>query len=340
MQNLPRFQKIIVLLPMVSSFVLTGCFEQDFGVKKLVSTSALTASQPPQGNDNASTPVASPTPILQFTPVPVSTPFSTATPAPTATATPAPTATPNPTATPPTVCDPLGGGAAGTTAKNGIKAQMFYFEEADLAKHPHDNVMDYFSFGTKSAADFFFKNLYVPTRAFSQGFTLSDGKTLLKADGTPLIEYFSFKFKSELRLPKGSTAKKMQFALVADDGANLLVQNPVTKVWSTSVGNDGVHGTIMKCSVSGVDLNADTSVPIEVQYFQGPRYHIALTLLWREWKDDGSDAQCNRGGNSYFFDSSTVPSTPTAAWTDVLSRWQVVPADSFTIGSDEVNPCK
>ena len=217
---------------------------------------------------------------------------------------------------------------------------MFYYETADLAKYSGANVAEFYSFGHKSTADFFFSNLYVPTRAFTQGFTLSDGKLLNKSDGTPLFEYFAFRFKTEIKLPKGSAAKKMQFALVSDDGSNMLVQNPTTKVWTTAVGNDGTHGTIMKCSASGVALNADTSVPVEIQYYQGPKYHIALTLLWREWTGDGSDAQCDQGGNSYFFDSSTVPSTPTSQWKDILTRWQVVPADSFQIGSGIINPCK
>ncbi len=217
---------------------------------------------------------------------------------------------------------------------------MFYYEAAELASHSGANVGEFYSFGKKSSAEFFFNNLYVPTRAFSAGFTLNDGSILKKSDGTPLVEYFAFKFKTEIKLPKGSAAKRMQFALVSDDGSNMLVQNPVTKVWSTAISNDGTHGTIMKCSTSGIQMSAETSIPLEIQYYQGPKYHIALTLLWREWTGDGSDAQCNAGGNSYFFDSGTVPSTPTAAWVDVLKRWQVVPADSFQIGSGIVNPCK
>lgn len=267
-------------------------------------------------------------------------------PVPTPINTPVPTATPitaiDPTPTPPAVCDPFGTGQ-NAQATNGIKASMYYYNDEDVGVFPANEVSDLYTHGHKANADFFFNNLNVPTRAFDQGFQLENGSLLAKSDGTKLFEWFAFKFKTNIRLPKNTGPKMKQFALLTDDGSNMLVQDPITHEWSTQVANDGQHASNFGCGTAPVEVSSQFSLPIEIQYYQGPRYHIALMLLWRDWESNTSfkseDRWCGQSGNSMYFDSSVIPSAPTSAWLDLASRWEVVPSDVFFVDEGTVNPC-
>jgi hypothetical protein len=81
-------------------------------------------------------------------------------------------------------------------------------------------------------------------------------------------------------------------------------------------------------------------VEVEIDYYQGPRYHIALTMLWRDWPTSGSavDTYCGASGNDVFWDSTTTPSTPKTAYNNLMTRWQIVPSAVF-IG-DGTSPCQ
>jgi hypothetical protein len=294
-----------------STFLMTGCFEQNFSILKStpVAATATTASSTAP-TTTISTIVTSPL---------------------------APTVTPtaSPTATPGVVCDPFDTGGTTTTSNSGLKAQMFYFNDSDLSSRPHAQYSDFATFGHTESTQFYFNNLNVPTRSFSSGFQLTDGSLLSTPAGTPLFEYFAFDFKSSIRLPAGTGVKQKQFALISDDGSNLLVQDPVSGVWSKSVANDDNHESLMGCGGAPVTLSSDYSTPIEVQYFQGPRYQIALILLWRDWNGSASDTYCGASGNTEFFDTS---GQPTSAYNEILTRWQVVPADVFQLPAGN-NPC-
>lgn len=236
----------------------------------------------------------------------------------------------------PANCNPFGDGISGLGKSNGIRGKMFYFDNADLAQYSHSQYSDFTDHGHLARANFYFDNLNVPTRRFDQGFELSNGQLLSKSDGTPLFENFAFDFRTNIKLPPGSASKQVQFAVLADDGANLLVQDPITKVWTKQVNNDGVHPTVLTCGAAPITIS-DQPTPLEFQYFQGPRYEIAMVLLWRPWNGSASDPQCDSRMN--FFDSSVSPSRPTSKWLDVLSRWEVVPANMLYMDANDENPC-
>ncbi len=110
-------------------------------------------------------------------------------------------------------------------------------------------------------------NLDVPNHAFTQGFP-----------GVPsLTEWFGIQFKGSLIIP---TSQTCSFKLTADDGANLYIDDQLI------VNNDGLH------AVQGTFGNATLSQgthKFRVDYYQGPRYYIALQTAWK--CDDASSYQ-------------------------------------------------
>jgi len=327
--------------------MLTGCLygqNQQF-FEYAGETGAEGGSSLPGGGNPVG---ADATPVPSVTPAPTATPTPTMTPVPSVT--PAPTATPAPSPTPPQVCDPFDGGSDGSdTLKNGIKGRLYSYEDSALRNHPYRGVSDFFRYGTEQNADLYLSSLFTPTRAFDSGFMTSDGTVLTKSNGDPLFEYFALKLTGGIQLPTGDSDRLVQFAILSDDGSKLkmLMTNP-DDAGVTVVNNDGDHPTQMGCSSTPVLLSAHSRVPFELDYYQGPRYHIALILLWREWTPDldANDPWCNQSGNDLFFDSTQTPSAPQSAWNDLSNRWQVVPSNVFYIdgygsaASDPDNPCK
>jgi hypothetical protein len=101
-------------------------------------------------------------------------------------------------------------------------------------------------------------NFDIPVRAFSAGFPgVKD-----------LFEWFGIRFEGTLMIPRSGLYK---FRMNSDDGSNFYIGE--TKV----IDNDGVHAPR---AVNGeIHLEAGT-VPFRLDYFQGPRFHIALELFW------------------------------------------------------------
>jgi hypothetical protein len=200
---------------------------------------------------------------------------------------------------------------------------------------------NYLGDGTvENESKLFLSTLDVPTRAFTEGFPTLSGQKIKNDAGTDLVEYFHISFRSELKLGDDEAEGLYELAILADDGARLTVDG------STFLESTGVHPTKMLCappSAAGVvDLRRASSVPIVVEYFQGPRHHIALQLLWR--KVDSSrlpEPRCGQLGNELWFDYHSTPTQPKAAYNDLLARgWSVIPSHVFRIPRDEyMNPC-
>ncbi|MDQ3232713.1 MAG: PA14 domain-containing protein, partial [Pseudobdellovibrionaceae bacterium] len=99
----------------------------------------------------------------------------------------------------------------------------------------------------------------IPNRAWSDGFP-----------GQPkLIEWFALRATSHLNVTKSG---KHYFKLNADDGAKLYIDGQLV------VDNDGQHA--QQAVTGSITLNAGDH-EIVMEYFQGPRYHIALELFWK-----------------------------------------------------------
>lgn len=241
------------------------------------------------------------------------------------------------------VCNPFGSGGnyAGAGYDHGLVATLRYLTD-DQPRY--GNAVDYVTYGRPVNATMFFGNLDIPTRPFDRGFVTNGGVTLLNAEGNTLYEYFSLEFESKLQLTADDVAGDYQLALLADDGA--LIEVDRGSGWEVVVNDDGVHPTKMACSTAPVRLLQSEGLPLRVRYYQGPRFHIALTMLWRPWDASDparpiNDVECGRSGNSRYFDSTKVPPQPTATYNGLLARgWSVVPPDRFSLPSHIAsNPC-
>lgn len=98
--------------------------------------------------------------------------------------------------------------------------------------------------------------LNVPAQSFEQGFP----------GVTNRFEWFALDYKGAFAVPSTGSYR---FRLTSDDGSKLFIDG------NNVIDNDGIHGD---SPMEGtVDLTEGVH-SIEVQYFQGPRYDVALVL--------------------------------------------------------------
>ncbi len=100
--------------------------------------------------------------------------------------------------------------------------------------------------------------LNVPPRRFSDGFP----------GVTDRFEWFAIDYRGRFRFPED---REVTFWLLSDDGSRLLIDGRVV------VDNDGVHPPR---EARGSVFLRKGEHEIEVQYFQGPRWQVALVLSW------------------------------------------------------------
>lgn len=230
------------------------------------------------------------------------------------------------------VCDPLGG-SPGTRLKNGIEASLAFRGATQPRWY---STQDYLNQGVKSDKTLFFTDLFVPSRMFTQGFATQTSSVVQNDLGEKLIEYFGMRFKTELRLKAEQNSGLYDIAVLADDGVRISTIDAQGK--TTFINGDGDHSTRMSC---GEPLNMAHNIgkTIEIDYYQGPRYHIALVMLWRP-AQSGKDPSCDKQGTHLYFDPDKN-SQPKLAYTDLLARgWTPIPAENFYLPDQvEINPC-
>jgi hypothetical protein len=83
---------------------------------------------------------------------------------------------------------------------------------------------------------------------------------------TDRFEWFAIEYTGKIWIENSG---KYRFSLLADDGAKLYLNNQVV------IDNDGVHGAR---AVSGSATLTRGIHEIKVEYFQGPRFTVALVL--------------------------------------------------------------
>lgn len=230
------------------------------------------------------------------------------------------------------VCDPLGG-SPGTRLKNGIEASLAFRGATQPRWY---STQDYLNQGVKSDKTLFFTDLFVPSRMFTQGFATQTSSVVQNDLGEKLIEYFGMRFKTELRLKAEQNSGLYDIAVLADDGVRISTVDAQGK--TTFINGDGDHSTRMSC---GEPLNMAHNIgkTLEIDYYQGPRYHIALVMLWRP-AQSGKDPSCDKQGTHLYFDPDKN-SEPKQAYTDLLARgWTPIPAENFYLPDQvEINPC-
>jgi len=100
--------------------------------------------------------------------------------------------------------------------------------------------------------------LSVEPRSFKEGFP----------GVTDRFEWFAIDYKGKIYLPQD---RDFTFYLLSDDGARLVIDG------KTVIDNDGIHPPVEKSG--SVSLKRGFH-EVEVQYFQGPRYEVALVLSY------------------------------------------------------------
>src|SRR6185312_722423 len=97
-------------------------------------------------------------------------------------------------------------------------------------------------------------SINIPPRNWSSGFPgLRDR-----------FEWFAIEYKGFFKAKEGGD---FLFRLVSDDGSKLFIDDKLV------IDNDGLHGAYSKTGKINLD---DSRHSIKIQYFQGPRYQIAL----------------------------------------------------------------
>ncbi len=88
-------------------------------------------------------------------------------------------------------------------------------------------------------------------------------------DMPSVFENFAIRFRAELKI---DTPGMYTFTLNSDDGSQLYINGKLV------IDNDGIHATVSKQGSIKLDIGIH---PIEIHYFQGPRYRIALQWFYQ-----------------------------------------------------------
>ena len=260
-------------------------------------------------------------------------------------------------------CNPLddddGGGPSQTLpADQGVRGMLYYLQP-DQPRY--NRVADYLTYGTFAQAidsltnqlteiALYFNRIYIPTRPFDRGFTTVSGQQLQTPQGNTLFEYFAVRHEGRIQLANRSEGL-YQMAVLSDDGA--MVSMDFGSGYQNIVSNDGDHPTRMGCATVPVALSSADKIPYILDYYQGPRYHISLILMWRPWPmsaadptqpatvAEATDAFCGVQGNSFYFDSTQDPPAPTANYNALLSRgWAPLDPENYLLPEEsKPNPC-
>ncbi len=247
---------------------------------------------------------------------------------------PAPT-TPQLPPLPPVVCDPFA--AANIVGPEyGISGQIFAEGDSNIGYNLLSS-FDYFTPARLFNVELVLSAIDVPGRRWQNGFSTPQGnqlKVIVNGVETPFIEWFAIQGTSKIVLADGDLPGKKQFALISDDGSTLEIQDSAG-VYQTMISNEGLHSQKLKVSESVLDFqNATSQFPMRINYFQGPRVHIALQLLWRNVESDSAAhlAEPLNGavGGEYFWDTRVTPVVQTPAYQDFLSRgWRPLRPQNF-----------
>jgi hypothetical protein len=132
---------------------------------------------------------------------------------------------------------------------DGLKGKVYVLPE-NTNKLPVFDTM-------KASATLYTHTLNVPTRSWENGFP----------GVSNLFEWFGIEYKGNFRVKKPG---HYTFRIVSDDGSKLFIDNKLV------VDNDGLHPTSSASGEADIDGSEHT---ITVQYYQGPRYYIALQLF-------------------------------------------------------------
>ncbi|MCB0412054.1 MAG: hypothetical protein KDD22_05975, partial [Bdellovibrionales bacterium] len=210
--------------------------------------------------------------------------------------------------------------------------QNQYLSDSFIKTNGPTKVDTFFKYGTRLGVSIALPYLFVSTRPFTSGFiTNSDpnNPTYIRDDnGEKIIEYFAMRLQTDLALTANQSGSYYALALLSDDGA--VVSNRTTG--ELLVDNDYTHPTRLGCGTKAIYLKPGEKLPLRIDYYQGPRQHIALVLLWKKLSSPNfaADPLCGHEGNSEFFGSNYKDFSNGSRYGQLMERgWEVVPTTNL-----------
>jgi hypothetical protein len=251
------------------------------------------------------------------------------------------------------VCDPLAGNSepTPTEVRGGIRGRLYSIASWETCLWQRNclilPVQDFLAEAEDLNLNVFMKDINVPTRAFDAGFETQTGALIRDPQGVFLYEWFGLDLRATVKLANGDAAGHYQFAVISDDGVRFELDHD--GMGFRPVVNDPlIHAPKLGCGTRTFELNGESRIPMRLRYFQGPRFHIALQLLWRRIPESQlsnpgflQSSNCGNQGVDLFHDSNTVPSTPRPAYEQLLSEgWRPLSPENFVLPETSANnPC-
>lgn len=191
------------------------------------------------------------------------------------------------------ICDPLSGAGACTIGQGqGLTGHLYYLESSMFnSELKSARLDDYFSRGRKIDTPLIMSQFNIPNQSFESGFLTgrnANGENVYARNsrGEKLVEYFAIKVSGNLMVSDAADEGLYQFKISSDDGSRLLIDGHVV------INNDAVQSETTVTSNQLILLQRDEKNPIEIHYFQGPRYNIALKVSTRKCRVQASATVC------------------------------------------------
>ena len=173
----------------------------------------------------------------------------------------------------------------------------------------------------------FMNEVNVPLTDFSKGFSTQNGESL-KVEGIVLDEFFNVNLDTLMMIEEDAMAGEYEIAIASDDGSKLsYTLKTDSEDYTTYLESNKTHAIKFICTSGSQYLKFEKNKPIKarINYFQGPRYHIALQMYWRKKPADTSRSEyCDRSPSSSGLQSE---------------GWSVIPQEVFNLPSEIVNTC-
>jgi hypothetical protein len=321
----------VVVIPGITNLVAS-----DPSANSSNSSNSTSFSNPPIISSNDPTGVVNPvTPVIPpatepITPVTTNPSVPTTVSAPTIPATPTIPTTPtnsNPTVAiniPPAVaiCDPFSLQNVTPTPQvndqHGIIVHLY-----DGSDFQYKKLDSYFQDSLKVDTNIFFSTINTPNHSFSEGFKTSDGTVLTNSSGQKLFEWFGLLMQGRIILGPNDPEGEYEFATISDDGAELEIDSG--NGMESIINYQNTTSAILNCSTVSFKMDHKSSFPFQIKYFQGPRFYIAIMLMWRLKTPQtpsacGNASQATSASNAY--------------------KWKTLLAENYLLPQQvPVNPC-
>lgn len=186
------------------------------------------------------------------------------------------------------ICDPFNPSTSDACPAGGGLIGNIYYRPTNASWDVRSSV-DIIQKGTKVKQALQLNQLNIPERAFSSGFPMPSGGLVQNDAGQDLIEWFAIDMVGYFRVEDPALVGSYQFGVASDDGVALKIDGQNVVV------NDTIHATTWNCSTQMVNFAQGERHDVSLRYFQGPRYHITLQLMWRPW--DKRNLPCTNAGD-------------------------------------------